>query len=450
VTAVSRTSEPLLRVRNLKKHYPITKGFLNEEVGRARAVDGISFDLHRGETLGIVGESGCGKSTAATSLIRLEEPTEGEIVFDGEDITGYDTGQLREFRREAQMIFQDPDSSFNPRMNVGNAIAEPLVVQGMTDKERREAIVADLLERVDLSAQDMKRYPHEFSGGQKQRIGLARALAVNPQLLVADEPVSALDVSIQSEILGLIEQFQEEFGLTVIIISHDLGVVREVCDRVAVMYLGEFVEVGPTEQLFSDPQHPYTEALLSAIPTPDPTDRGLGVELKGDVPDPSAPPSGCRFHTRCPAVIPPDGIDLPQETWRAVLHFRKQVDAGAIDLETITEVHALESGREYEDVTNLEPGEIDATTLEGWVRDEYELPDRLDDPQAAQALGDALDSLVDGDPDAASETLGETFTTVCERDHPEREAIDRDHSVACHLHGREETGSAGSEPVFQQ
>jgi peptide/nickel transport system ATP-binding protein len=450
VTAVSRTGEPLLRVRNLKKHYPITKGFLNEEVGRARAVDGISFDLHRGETLGIVGESGCGKSTAATSLIRLEEPTEGEIVFDGEDITGYDTDQLREFRREAQMIFQDPDSSFNPRMNVGNAIAEPLVVQGMTDKERREAIVADLLERVDLSAEDMKRYPHEFSGGQKQRIGLARALAVNPQLLVADEPVSALDVSIQSEILGLIEQFQEEFGLTVIIISHDLGVVREVCDRVAVMYLGEFVEVGPTERLFSDPKHPYTEALLSAIPTPDPTDRGLGVELKGDVPDPSAPPSGCRFHTRCPAVIPPDGIDLPQETWRAVLHFRKQVDAGAIDLETITEVHAIESGQEYEDVTDLEPGEIDAATLEGWVRDEYELPDRLDDPRAAQALGDALDSLVGGDLDAASETLGETFTTVCERDHPEREAIDQDRSVACHLHGREETGPAGSEPVFRQ
>jgi len=270
------SQSPLFEVRNLEKHYPINEGLLNTEVGRVRAVDGISFSVERGETIGIVGESGCGKSTAATSMIRLEEPTAGEVLFEGSDITEYSDEELRRLRREVQMIFQDPDSSFNPRMNIGNAVAEPLVVQGFDDVERREAIVGDLLERVGLSADDMNRFPHEFSGGQKQRIALARALSVNPKLLVADEPVSALDVSIQSEVLRLIDQFQDELGLAVIVISHDLGVVQEICDRVAVMYLGEFVEVGPADELFTNPQHPYTRALLSAIPTLGDSDAGPG------------------------------------------------------------------------------------------------------------------------------------------------------------------------------
>ena len=429
---MSTPREPLLRVTDLKKHYPITTGFLNTVVGHARAVDGISFDLERGETFGIVGESGCGKSTAARSMIRLEEPTDGEIRFDGEDLCGYDDRELRLFRREAQLIFQDPDSSFDPRMNVGDAIAEPLIVQGMSDKERRRSIVADLLERVGLSASDMHRYPHEFSGGQKQRIGLARALAVNPQLIVADEPVSALDVSVQSEILKLIDQFQREFGLTMLVISHNLGVVRQICDRVAVMYLGEFVEVGPTEELFSDPQHPYTKALLSAIPTPDPSQRGLGEELTGDVPDPSDPPTGCRFHTRCPLVIMPDGVDLPQSEWRRVLQFRKHLERKTIDLESIVQIHALESP-EFEDSSTVRPADVDDETLITWVKDEFDLPAQLADPGAEIVLDRALERIVEGDVQSAREDLEERFSTVCEREKPPLETDGSDRKVSCHL-----------------
>lgn len=422
----------LLSVRDLEKHYPIEKGILNREVGRARAVDGISFDLERGETLGIVGESGCGKSTAATSMIRLEEPTGGEVYFDGDDILDYDEDELQTFRRNVQLIFQDPDSSFDPRMSIGDSLQEPLIVQGMNDRERRRSIVADLLERVGLSESDMNRYPHEFSGGQKQRIGLARALTVNPKLIVADEPVSALDVSVQSEVLRLLEEFQDEFGLTMLVISHDLAVVREVCDRVAVMYLGEFVEVGPTEELFSNPKHPYTRALVSAIPTPDPTDRGLGQELQGDVPDPSNPPSGCRFHTRCPEVIPPDSIDLPQDVWRKTLHFRKQVRSGSLDLETIVEVGAIESD-DYAGVDDATREDVEDRVLKQWIREEYELPDRLPDTTAETALDDALTSILEDDVDDAIDTLDDTFTTICEREHPDLRTVDTDHRSACHL-----------------
>jgi len=444
------SSESLFEVRNLEKHYPINRGLFNTEVGRVRAVDGISFSVERGETIGIVGESGCGKSTAATSMIRLEEPTTGEIRYKGEDITEYSDEELRRFRREVQMIFQDPDSSFNPRMNIGNAVAEPLVVQGFDDEQRREAIVGDLLERVGLSADDTNRFPHEFSGGQKQRIALARALAVNPSLLVADEPVSALDVSIQSEVLRLIDQFQDELGLAVVVISHDLGVVQEICDRVAVMYLGEFVEVGPTEELFTDPQHPYTRALLSAIPTPDPTDRGLGVKLTGDVPEPSNPPSGCRFHTRCPEVIPPEGIDLPQDTWRSVLHFRKQVIADQIDLESIAEIGAIEAGDEYGSMDEVEPADIGDERLVAWVRQEYDLPTRLDDTEAERTLSQALDELVGGQQEAAAETLTEQFETVCERQKPEARSLSADHRVSCHLTDESVVGSTDAENEYRQ
>jgi peptide/nickel transport system ATP-binding protein len=437
---MSTNTTPMLEVRNLKKHYPITRGVLGTEVGRTRAVDGISFTVRRGETFGIVGESGCGKTTAANSMLRLEEPTGGEILFEGEDITEYDSGELNQFRRNAQMMFQDPGSSLDPRMNVGTSIAEPLIVQGMTDRTRRRNIVGDLLERVGLSADDMKRFPHEFSGGQKQRIGLARALSVNPDLLVADEPVSALDVSVQSEILNLIDEFQTEFGLGVVVISHDLGVVREVCDRVGVMYLGEFVEVGPTGQIFTDPKHPYTKSLLSAIPTPDPANRGLGVELKGDVPDPSNPPSGCRFHTRCPEVIPPEEIDLPQETWRDVLHFRKQVLTGGIDLESIVDVGMLESDVEFDD--QADPDTIDDERLKTWIRREYGLSERLADSTAESALEESLDALL-GDDDP-TEVLNEAFETVCERQKPELSGVGEDHTVACHLHDSQVSGGTGT------
>lgn len=430
---MSRSNQPLLRVNGLKKHYPITKGILNTEIGRARAVDEISFEIKRGETFGIVGESGCGKSTAATSMIRLEEPTAGKVRFDGEDILEYDTEQLREFRREVQMIFQDPDSSFDPRMNIGDALSEPLIAQGMTNKQRRREIIIDLLERVGLSADDMKRYPHEFSGGQKQRIGLARALTVNPKLLVADEPVSALDVSVQSEILRLIKDFQEDFGLSVLMVSHDLGVVREICDRVAVMYLGEFVEVGPTEEIFADPRHPYTRALLSAIPTPDPTNRGLGVELKGTVPDPSNQPSGCRFHTRCPEVIPPESIHLDQAVWRNVLQFRKEVEAGSIDLESIVNVGVLNSNDRYDDLSQPTPDDVADIDLKRWVRNEYSVPETLSDGTAETAVDEALDRVIEDEYGMAADILGDVFTTVCELEDPALEGEDYEHVTACHL-----------------
>ena len=443
-------SQPLFEVRDLEKHYPITTGLLNTEVGRVRAVDGITFSVAEGETVGIVGESGCGKSTAASSMIRVEEPTAGEVRFRGEDITQYDDRQLRRFRREVQMIFQDPDSSFNPRMNIGQAVAEPLTVQGVDDAKRRETIVGDLLERVGLSADDTDRYPHEFSGGQKQRIALARALTVSPQLLIADEPVSALDVSIQSEVLQLISQFQQELGLAVVVISHDLGVVREICDRVAVMYLGKFVELGPTEELFTDPQHPYTRALLSAIPTPDPADRGLGVTLTGDVPEPSDPPSGCRFHTRCPEVISPADVDLPQETWRSVLHFRKQVLNHSVDIESIAEIGAIESDREFANVDDIDQDSITDDRLSDWIRAEYDLPDRLGDADAELALSEAIGELLDGNHEEAATTLTDRFETVCERETPTFRMTAPNHRVACHLTDDSMPGSTDTEAGYRQ
>jgi len=257
------SERPLLAVENLTKHYPVTEGLFRREVGRVQAVDGVSFELAAGETLGLVGESGCGKSTVAETLLRLEEPTDGRVFFDGRELTAFDEAELTAFRREAQLILQDPTGSFDPRQSIGESVTEPLRIHGLEKRERRRAIGTDLLERVGLEASDYDRYPHEFSGGQKQRIAIARALAVNPRLVVADEPVSALDVSVKSAVLDLLTDLQAEFGIAMVFISHDLSVVREVADRVAVMYLGEIVEIAPTERLFESPDHPYTEALLS-------------------------------------------------------------------------------------------------------------------------------------------------------------------------------------------
>ncbi|PSP55189.1 peptide ABC transporter ATP-binding protein [Halobacteriales archaeon QS_1_67_19] len=438
------SGRPLLSVRNLKKHYPITEGILSTQVGKVRAVDGISFDIDRGETLGLVGESGCGKSTAASSIIRLEEPTEGEVIFNSEkydsvsnvpadgphpnDVTEFGDRRLREFRRQAQMIFQDPSSSFDPRMTIGESVAEPLRVHGIEDKERRKAIVQDLLERVGLSADDYHRYPHEFSGGQKQRVGLARALVLNPELIVADEPVSALDVSVQAEILSLMNEIKEEFGLSMLLISHDLGVVREVCDRVAVMYLGEIVEIGPTEELFRNPQHPYTEALLSSIPAPDPTDRSEGIQLTGDVPSPSDPPSGCRFHTRCPKVIQPDGYDFEQDNWRAVMDFRERVQQRAIDVEAVREFVTTEHEGD------IEPDEVTAEQIEAVLRDEFDIPDRLSDAEAEKVLSEAMGLIIDGDVEGADSLLADEFETVCETEAPSFTEMDAGHKASCLLH----------------
>jgi oligopeptide/dipeptide ABC transporter ATP-binding protein len=296
-------AEPLLEVRDLVKHFPITRGIVfQRKTGAVKAVDGVNLQVAKGETLGIVGETGCGKSTTAKLMMRLLEASSGEVRFQGEDITHLRGARLKAVRREMQMIFQDPYSSLNPRKTVGSIISEPFAIHGLEkDRTQRKRRVQELLETVGMNPEHYNRYPHEFSGGQRQRIGVARALALNPSLLIADEPVSALDVSIQAQVLNLLRDLQRRLGLTLVFIAHDLSVVRHMCDRVAVMYLGKIVEIGPNEALYSTPSHPYTGALLAAVPVADPSAPKHKRELlSGDVPSPANPPSACRFHTRCP------------------------------------------------------------------------------------------------------------------------------------------------------
>jgi len=289
----------LLDARNLVKYYPIRGGIMLKEVAAVKAVDGVSLHIKPGETLGLVGESGCGKTTFGRAVLRLEEPTAGEVYFEGENILTYDKKQMRSLRREMQIIFQDPFSSLNPRKTVGHIVGEPLLVHGLQNRKERAEKVVELLRTVGLSREHMRRYPHMFSGGQRQRIGVARALALNPKLIVCDEAVSALDVSIQAQVLNLLKDLQDEFGLTYLFISHDLHVVEHISDRVAVMYLGKLVEVASSLELYKKSLHPYTQALLSASPMPDPNLDRHRIILKGDVPSPIDPPPGCRFHTRC-------------------------------------------------------------------------------------------------------------------------------------------------------
>ncbi|MCM3739257.1 dipeptide ABC transporter ATP-binding protein [Oceanobacillus luteolus] len=295
--------QPILEVNGLKKYFPIHGGVLGKKVGEVKAVDDVSFQVRPGEILGIVGESGCGKSTTGKSILRLIEPSEGEVKFEGQDITTFGSEEMRKLRKDMQIIFQDPYASLNPRHTVEKIIGEPLLVHGMKSKSERKKRVQELLEVVGLSAYHASRYPHQFSGGQRQRIGIARALANNPKLIICDEPVSALDVSVQSQILNLMEELRDEFNLTYIFIAHDLSVVKHISDRVGVMYLGRMVELTDKEKLYEEPKHPYTQALLSAVPEPDPDIVKERIILEGDVPSPANPPAGCAFHTRCPFAM---------------------------------------------------------------------------------------------------------------------------------------------------
>ena len=341
-------SEPLLEVTDLVKHFPIKSGVLiDRQIGAVQAVDGVSFNVAPGETLGLVGESGCGKSTLARTILQLLEPTSGSVRFEGQEIAGMGRRELRPLRRQMQMIFQDPYASLNPRKRVGQIVGGPLKLHGLADGNQLRLQVEELLERVGLAPEHYNRYPHEFSGGQRQRIGIARALALRPRLIIADEPVSALDVSIQAQIINLLEDLQDEFQLTYIFVAHDLGVVRHVADRVAVMYLGRIVELGPADEVYANPVHPYTEALLSAVPIPDPKTNAARTEhiLEGDVPSPADPPAACRFHTRCPyATEVCSEVDPPLEEHRrrqwAACHHPLNVGGGARTSDPAAGLHA--------------------------------------------------------------------------------------------------------------
>ncbi|MCZ6530734.1 MAG: ATP-binding cassette domain-containing protein [Chloroflexi bacterium] len=297
--------EILAQVRGLVKHFPISRGtIIKRVVGQIRAVDGVSFDLYRGETLGLVGETGSGKTTVGRTMLRLYEATEGEVIFDGVDLMSLKGKELDRMRRRISMIFQDPFASLNPRMTIGSIVGEPLLVHEVGNKKERQARVRQLLEQVGLNPNFINRYPHEFSGGQQQRIGIARALALDPELVICDEPISSLDVSIQAQIVNLLERLQDELGLTYLFIAHDLSMVRHISDRIAVMYLGKIVELADRDSIYSNPLHPYTQALMSAVPVPDPDlqEARVRIILEGDIPSPASPPEGCNFHTRCPVV----------------------------------------------------------------------------------------------------------------------------------------------------
>jgi peptide/nickel transport system ATP-binding protein len=435
------TDDTLLSVRDLTKHYPVTEGLLDRQIGRVRAVDGISFEVRRGETLGLVGESGCGKSTAARNLLRLETPTDGEVRFAGATVGDHTDDERKRFRRRTGMIFQDPTSSFDPRLSIGESVAEPLALHGLRDRDRRRTVVETMLAEVGLSADDYGRYPHELSGGQKQRVALARALVTNPELLVADEPVSALDVSVEAEILALIDRLQATFGLSILLISHDMSVVRDVCDRVAVMYLGEIVECGPTEAVFAEPQHPYTRALLASMPTPDPAERGGRAELSGEVPDPADPPPGCRFHTRCPAVIQPPEYDFDQQVWRGILDLRIAVREQTLNTERLRKRLVAEGDAEGTE-------NVSESGLQAAIRADYDIPPELSDANAEGVLSAALADITAGELASAEERLSESFSTVCIQEHPSLGETEAGHRAACHLHDIDTESFAAESALF--
>ncbi|MFB6268648.1 MAG: ABC transporter ATP-binding protein [Halobacterium sp.] len=423
----AQTGEKLVEVDGLKTYYG-GGGFLAGQP--VRAVDGVTFDIHRGETLGLVGESGCGKSTLGRTLMQLETATAGEVRYDGTDITELSGKQLKQWRKNVQMVFQDPDGSLNDRMTVGEIIMEPLNVHDWKTPEERRQRVRELLERVGLSEEHYYRYPFQFSGGQRQRVGIARALALEPDFLVLDEPVSALDVSVQAKILNLLDDLQEEFGLTYLIIAHDLSVVEHICDRVAVMYLGNIMEIGPVDDIFDDPANPYTNSLLSAIPEPDPTVEKKRMTLRGTPPNPRNPPSGCVFSTRCPLKIRPDRYeDLDDDVWEGVEIFREVLrDRGDVSKgvrERLRELLGMETeGMDAEEVVDDAFGELDVPS------------------DVQQYIDEAVEHVRRDDLQSARELLRDEFGSVCESEEPSLTQVGNSGRVSrCHRHSDEFMGT---------
>lgn len=415
--------DALIEVTGLKKYFLeddniIVRLHPNLKVKEVRAVDEVDMRIERGETRGLVGESGCGKSTFARLILRLLEPTGGSIYIDGEDITAISKSDMKRFRSKIQLIFQDPFSSLNPRYRIRKTLTEPMSIHGIgATKEERNRRAADLIEQVGLDSEYLDRYPHEFSGGQRQRIGIARALAVEPKILVADEPTSALDVSNQADILNLLDKLQEERELTILFISHDLSVVRYIADNISVMYLGQIVETAGSKALFTDPKHPYTQSLLSSVPSPDPKNKSEFIALKGDVPSPIDPPSGCRFHTRCPMVIQPEDLSLDQETWRSVFQFKKRVQNDKIVVDHVA-------------------SRVDENGYDAYVQEEVHpaLPAEVHD-----TCRTAVERLTEGSKSACMSVLDETFTSPCETDEPIVRDVES-HEVKCHLYDPEQPG----------
>ncbi|WP_435154813.1 ABC transporter ATP-binding protein [Haladaptatus sp. DFWS20] len=421
-------TDPLLRVSDLQKYYfeqdTLTDRLLGREPKSVKAVDGISFQIQEGETLGLVGESGCGKSTTGETLLSLRDPTGGRVEFDGQDV--YELNDLTEFRKRAQVVFQDPFSSLDPRMTAGEIIREPLDVHGVGSRSGRRERVQELMERVGLSAGQIDRYPHEFSGGQRQRIGIARALALEPDFIVLDEPVSALDVSVQAQVLNLLQDLQNEFGLTYLFIAHDLSVVRHISDRVAVMYLGEIVEVGPVDEIFTDPQHPYTQALLESVPRADTSEQERDIHtLSGDVPSPRNPPSGCHFRTRCPNVIPPRDVEIRQTAYREVMDYRERLESDEISLPGVRELAAG---------PDENPAELDDETLKAELWKEL-FTHQLEGENRA-TVAESFDRFVSDDREGAIEVMRKRFESICERQRPVLQ--NREHPAACHLYDQPE------------